>query len=152
MWINLYGWKMLFWKIYEECFSLSNQYFWPCATTKLSLVNNYIRNAPKVMPLIYFHRTDTENTIIPLDRASFQLQNTIFSYSNQHWLFIFTSNEWVSMLLKICKISEDDLFIHCSWLIDFNRMSICIGLFYAKWLGNHVHCTFISTFFCAVVS
>ena len=36
--------------------------------------------------------TDTRSKITPLDRASFQLQSTIFPYSHDHWLCIFTSN------------------------------------------------------------
>ena len=36
-------------------------------------------------------------------------------------------------------------------MIDFNDMSTCLRLFYAKRLGNRVHCMFISNFFCVVV-
>ena len=36
------------------------------------------------------------------------------------------------------------------WSIDFNCMSTCHGLLYAKWLGNHVHFMFIFTFFVVV--
>ena len=32
------------------------------------------------------------------------------------------------------------------FMVDFNSMSICLGLFYAKRLGNHVHSMFIFTF------
>jgi hypothetical protein len=32
-------------------------------------------------------------TLTPLDRASFQLQNTIIPHSHQQWLFIFASDE-----------------------------------------------------------
>ena len=31
-------------------------------------------------------------------------------------------------------------------VIDFNGISTCSGLFYAKRLGNHIHYTFIFTF------
>ena len=36
----------------------------------------------------------------------------------------------------------------CVWLIDFNDMSVRLGLSYDKILGNHVYCTFI--FLCFV--
>ena len=32
-------------------------------------------------------------------------------------------------------------------MVDFNGMTITLGLFYAKRLGNRVHCMFIFTFF-----
>ena len=37
-------------------------------------------------------------------------------------------------------------------LIVFNGMVTHLGLFYPKMLENRVHCTFILTFFCVVVS
>ena len=37
------------------------------------------------------------------------------------------------------------------WLIDFNDMSIHLGLFYALMYGNRVHCASISTFFWVIV-
>ena len=46
--------------------------------------------------------------------------------------------------LSICKISL------LRWLIDFKSMSSLLGLFYAKRLGNCVHCTFIFILFCIV--
>ena len=38
-----------------------------------------------------------------------------------------------------------------NWLIDFNGISTFLRSFYVLKLGNHVHCTFIFTFFCVVV-
>ena len=35
-------------------------------------------------------------------------------------------------------------FLHL--LINFNGISFCLGLFYAKRLGNCFHCTFMFTF------
>ena len=42
--------------------------------------------------------------------------------------------------------SYDTVYKDCSkfsvnidWFIDFNGMSTHLGLFYAKWLGNHIH-------------
>ena len=35
-------------------------------------------------------------------------------------------------------------------MIDFNGMSNRLGLFYALRLGNHVHCTFMFTFFVVI--
>jgi hypothetical protein len=37
--------------------------------------------------------TDKGCTITPLDRASLQLQNTIFPHSHRHWLCSFASDE-----------------------------------------------------------
>ena len=36
-------------------------------------------------------------------------------------------------------------------MIDYNDMSMRLGLFYAERLGNRIHCTFISTFCLYVV-
>ena len=39
------------------------------------------------------------------------------------------------------------ILVKIKWLIDFNDMSIYLGLFYAKRLRNCVICIFINTFF-----
>ena len=36
---------------------------------------------------------DTESTTTLVNRANFQLQNSVFPYSQHHWLYIFTCNE-----------------------------------------------------------
>ena len=33
------------------------------------------------------------------------------------------------------------------WLIDFNTLSISLGLFYAERLGNYVHFMYVFTFY-----
>ena len=33
------------------------------------------------------------------------------------------------------------------WLVDFNGISILLGLFYTQKIGRYIHCTFMFTFF-----
>ena len=48
--------------------------------------------------------------------------------------------------------TEGEKILILTFLIDFNGISICIGLFYAKGFWNQVHCQYIFTFFVKGVS
>ena len=48
---------------------------------------------------------------------------------------------------KLCSLYVHIYIFMINWLIDFNGMSICQGIFYALRLRNQIHCLFIFTFF-----
>ena len=93
-------------------------------------------NHSKSNAFIYTETTrDTRSTKTPLNRASFQLQNTIFQHSYYNWRCISTT-------------MNKGLYIRFErgGLINFSDKSICLQLFYAKRLGNYIHSTFIFIF------
>ena len=66
-------------------------------------------------------------------------------------LFCLVKREWFSNIYTLTvKAATTATFFQ--WLIAFNGVSTRIESFYVQGLGNRVHCTFIFTFVCFVVS
>ena len=82
-------------------------------------------------------------------------QETIKKFNNYfHFFFFFfcdfTLQFYLLFLLRVCRLKYLDDFLMYFFIINwltFNVMAHVLQLFYADWLVNKIHCTFMFLFF-----